>query len=220
MEAVDGEEELPSVIGGYTVGTQLGQGAYSTVYLGVKDNEEAALKVMAAEGTDWDKEVAALKRLMEESALKAGGDGAPLILGMKELIDLRSEYKKVWTCIICYSNPYSFPSPKVCLIMERMQGQEMQKMIPKGGIPESQARDLFRQIVLALLYCHSQMVIHRGWPFLIAIFAILTRNGHQARQHFCGPEWGHKIIRFWCGSSDQTWLLQQEIDWDTYLHCP
>jgi serine/threonine protein kinase len=50
------------------------------------------------------------------------------------------------------------------LIMELVEGGELLDSVqdhPDGRLPENEARILFRQIVSAVEYCHSLMVVHR-----------------------------------------------------------
>ena len=50
------------------------------------------------------------------------------------------------------------------LVMEYIPGynlEEYLKSIDKNIIPESQARDIFRQVVKAVDHCHSKWVVHR-----------------------------------------------------------
>lgn len=50
------------------------------------------------------------------------------------------------------------------LVMEYVPGynlEEYLKSIDKSIIPENQARDIFRQVVMAVDHCHSKWVVHR-----------------------------------------------------------
>ncbi|CAD8091601.1 unnamed protein product [Paramecium primaurelia] len=64
--------------------------------------------------------------------------------------------------IVKILNCYTLPNMQVVLIMEFLQGGDLVEYLQeKGGLPEQEARIIFRQIAEAIRYCHDKRLIHR-----------------------------------------------------------
>ncbi|KAI8369174.1 kinase-like domain-containing protein [Choanephora cucurbitarum] len=111
------------------------------------------------------------------------------------------------------------------LVMEYIPGynlEEYLKSIDKNIIPESQARDIFRQVVKAVDHCHSKWVVHRDLKtpnvlltadhqVKIADFGLGNRFGLQRLKTVCGSMlyYSPEIItaRSYVGPEVDAWCL-------------
>ncbi|NXW47737.1 TSSK3 kinase, partial [Nyctiprogne leucopyga] len=89
---------------------------------------------------------------------------------------------------------------KICLVMELAEdGDIFDYVLREGPLPESQVRELFRQLVEAIQYCHSCGVAHRdlkcentllqGHTLKVADFGfakLLPRDHRELSWTFCG----------------------------------
>jgi serine/threonine protein kinase len=126
---------------GIQLGRKLGEGRFSEVVHGkrVDTGEEYAVKVIDQTSLDEDEEaVAALQ--VEVAALKRAARH-PHIVALHSVIR----------------------TPEATyLLMELMGGGELfDAIIARGSFAESDARQLLRQLLSALAYCHALGVVHR-----------------------------------------------------------
>jgi serine/threonine protein kinase len=63
---------------------------------------------------------------------------------------------------VVYEKPAGKSRKQVCMIMELLTGGELfAEVIDKQGLSEPRARDLFKQVLLGMAYCHARKLVHR-----------------------------------------------------------
>lgn len=128
-------------VGAYEVGHTLGQGAFGKVKLGTNifTGEKVAIKVIAHGSVRTPKEIQQLER--ERTILLKLKH--PNIVNLIKVVDDNVRNK-------CY------------MIFEYVNGGELfDYIVNHGRLSEIDARKFMRQIISAVEYCHSLLVIHR-----------------------------------------------------------
>jgi len=127
------DEWTPPEVSKYKVGKLLGKGAKASVYIGTFEDSKVALKIVELEDLDIQNEINSMKKI---------GSQNDRIIKLLDVVQ-NPEYHKI------------------CLILEFLEGDLLNKIIPSNGIPEDQLIPIFKQILEAVSYCHSKMVAHR-----------------------------------------------------------
>jgi len=126
---------------GYSLGHTLGEGRFSQVVLGTHDatGELYAVKVVDQAALEEDEEASEALRIEVEVLKRAASH--PNIISLHAVVRT---------------------PPATYLVMEVMNGGELfDAIIARGSFPETEARELLRQLLSALAYCHSLGVVHR-----------------------------------------------------------
>ena len=126
---------------GYSLGHTLGEGRFSQVVLGTHDatGEQYAVKVVDQAALEEDEEASEALRIEVEVLKRAASH--PNIISLHAVVRT---------------------PPVTYLVMEVMNGGELfDAIIARGSFPETEARELLRQLLSALAYCHSLGVVHR-----------------------------------------------------------
>lgn len=127
-----------AVVGEYLVGKRIGKGAFSKVKLGVhwSTGEKVALKLINHARVSHEQNIRREVKLMELL-------DHPNIVKLHKVIEV--------------------PEKNVtCLVLEYVPGGELfEYIIRLGKLDEYNAARMFRQIISALEFCHSNSVIHR-----------------------------------------------------------
>lgn len=127
------------IIGSYELGKTLGKGSYSTVKRGyhIATRNEVAIKVMSpgkgkCDIEDIEREIAILKLLKHPNII--------------QLLDVINDET---TC-------------KIYLVFELVNGGDLfDYTIARGRLSEREARRIMREVISAVAFCHSNMVVHR-----------------------------------------------------------
>ena len=123
----------------YLVQERLGRGSFSTVYRGVdsRDNSEVAIKVV-------DRSKLSNPRLVDREIEILKALDHPSIVELKDII-----------------RP---PDSKyIFIIMEYLAGGELfDYVVGSSRLSEKKARPFLRDLISALEYCHSNLIVHRG----------------------------------------------------------
>lgn len=129
-------------IGDYVVGKTLGQGTFAKVKLGLHKTT---------------KQKVALK-LIDLSKAKSAKDRENVTREIKllQLLDHPNIVKLLDVIQIAEKHT-------TCLVLEFVEGGELfDYIVANKKIREPEAINFFRQIISAVEYCHSNLVIHRG----------------------------------------------------------
>lgn len=150
---------MPKIIGSYELGKTLGKGSYSTVKRAyhIATRNEVAIKILTL-GTrcdmeDIEREIAILKLLKHPNIIQLidviHGEEGDEERGERETNTGEPNYK-------------AFSSKKVYLVFELVNGGDLfDYTIARGRLAEREARRIMREVVSAVAYCHSNMVVHR-----------------------------------------------------------
>ncbi|KAM6399575.1 testis-specific serine/threonine-protein kinase 3 [Rhynochetos jubatus] len=163
---------------GYQLGRTIGEGTYSKVKeaFSQKHREKVAIKVI-------DK-----KDAPEEFVHR--------FLPQELQIVTRLDHEN----IIHVHEVLESADGKICLVMELAEdGDVFNYILREGPLPEPRARELFRQLVTAIQYCHGRGVAHRdlkcenallqGRTVKLADFGfakVLPRDRGELSRTFCG----------------------------------
>lgn len=134
-------EKKKKHVGEYELGRTLGEGAFGKVKLGTNifTGEQVAIKIISGEQTRTKKDILQLER--ERSILIKMKH--PNIVNLIKVVDDDAHNR-------CY------------LILEYVSGGELfDYIIAHGRLSETDARRFMRQIISAVEYCHSLLVVHR-----------------------------------------------------------
>jgi len=123
----------------YTVKEQIGKGGFGVVYSAVRRRD--GLEV-------------AVKEVSKDERVVVGADSVPLEVAlMQQLQDVPG----VIRLIDYFDMQHCF-----YIVMERFHSKDLFDFISEqGALPESLARDLFRQLVETVITCHQRGVMHR-----------------------------------------------------------
>ena len=130
------------IIGDYLVGKTLGEGNFGKVKLGthIAKGKKVALKFIQHNFRATAREIEVVSREIKILKLLKH----PNIVQLLEVIEMPEKKTTV-------------------LVLELIEGGDMLNYINgKGGISEDEAIHLFRQIISAVEYTHSNLVVHRG----------------------------------------------------------
>merc|ERR1712088_146491 len=123
----------------YTVKEQLGKGGFGVVYSAVRRSD--GLEV-------------AVKEVSKDEKVMLGSDNMPLEVAlMQQLQDVPGVIKLLdyFEMNHCYF-----------IVMERLHCKDLFDFISEQGpLPESQAKDLFKQILQTIMGCHKRGIMHR-----------------------------------------------------------
>eukprot|EP01061_Rhynchopus_euleeides_P014894 TRINITY_DN25650_c0_g1_i1.p1 TRINITY_DN25650_c0_g1~~TRINITY_DN25650_c0_g1_i1.p1 ORF type:complete len:386 (+),score=97.73 TRINITY_DN25650_c0_g1_i1:128-1285(+) len=128
-------------IGSYHLVGVLGEGSYAKVYKGVsmKTGVEYAVKCIQKE--ELLKNPSGKELLYREIGVMKCLRGHPNIVELKEILQTDNN---------------------IYLVMEIVRGGELFfKIKEEGKLAEDMARNLFQQLMSAVIYCHSRLVAHR-----------------------------------------------------------
>ncbi len=116
-------------------------------------------------------------RLFVYKALKKEYRGKPLY---EELLrkDFNIGFSLNHTGICQYFGLIDFPSIGHCIVMEWIDGQNLENLISKGGIDKRLARKIICELCDALEYIHRKQVIHRD---LKPENIMITDNGRNVK---------------------------------------
>jgi len=136
----DKYEKLPPVIGEWVVGKTLGQGSFGKVKLGThqRTHKKVALKLIEhAQASPKD-----LINIEREGRIMGLLDH-PNIVRLHEIIEIADKNT-------------------TCLVLEYIEGGELfDYIVANRRLKEPEAIRFFRQVISAVEYCHSNLVIHR-----------------------------------------------------------
>ena len=166
---------LPFDIHGYTLVSPIGEGSFSTVYYGTKnDTEECfAIKVINKSELKTEKDVERLQREIDTMAL----------LNHDSIIKLHD----------FFTDSYRF-----FLILDYCQGGDLFTLMTNSRkLRDSQIAQIFQQIVSAVNYCHSRGVAHRDlkpqnilithFPFIkVSDFGLCGYISESKMKTYCG----------------------------------
>merc|ERR1712222_25157 len=123
----------------YTVKEQLGKGGFGVVYSAVRRSD--GLEV-------------AVKEVSKDEKVMLGSDNMPLEVAlMQQLQDVPGVIKLIdyFEMNHCYF-----------IVMERFQCKDLFDFISEQGpLPETLAKDLFKQILQTIMDCHKRGIVHR-----------------------------------------------------------
>jgi len=133
-----GSDEEEKMLGRYRIVRTIGQGSYGKVKLGqnIETGEEVAVK----------------KLLKEELRKRGGNERLKREVRMLKLINHPNVVKLVDVADTVSS---------IFLIMEHAAGGELFDYIIARKVTERDARRLFRQLLSAITYCHTNFIVHR-----------------------------------------------------------
>ncbi|EPB92052.1 CAMK/CAMKL/MARK protein kinase [Mucor circinelloides 1006PhL] len=164
-------------IGDYIFESPLGDGKFSKVMLAhhYSTGAKVAIKVINKRAHIYR----VMSRLVREVALME-------VLDHENIVQLYETYET---------------ADALYLVMEYVAGynlEEYLKRIDKSIIPENQARDIFRQVVMAVDHCHSKWVVHRD----LKTPNILLTADHQVKiaDFGLGNRFGLTRLKTVCGS--------------------
>lgn len=76
--------------------------------------------------------------------------------------------------IVCLKEVMQVSQNILCLVLEYAGGGELYDyIIERERLSEEEAREFFKQIVLAIEHCHSRNVVHRGTSFHMHFLIVL-----------------------------------------------
>ncbi|KAL9551231.1 hypothetical protein MBANPS3_004362 [Mucor bainieri] len=188
-------------IGDYIFESPLGDGKFSKVMLAhhYATGAKVAIKVINKRAHIYR----VMSRLVREIALME-------VLDHENIVQLYETYET---------------ADALYLVMEYVAGynlEEYLKKVDKNIIPENQARDIFRQVVMAVDHCHSKWVVHRDLKtpnilltadhrVKIADFGLGNRFGLTRLKTVCGSMlyYSPEIIsaRSYVGPEVDSWCL-------------
>lgn len=130
-------EDVPSSIGGYEIGCEIGRGAYSTIFRAVKNETTFAVKVVSrkfliehGDVTKFEREVTVFSRLDHPNIIK--------------FYEMLSDESLIY------------------IVMEYCSCGTLETLITRGrALGEAEAKPVVRQICLALSHIHSLGIAHR-----------------------------------------------------------
>ena len=134
------DTKIVNQIGNYTLGIELGSGAFGKVVLGkhIITGESVAIKIL-------DKEI-----------LKKTPDNYELVKKEMSILKLVKHKYIIQLYEILQTPKYIF------IVMEYCEGKDfMDYILSKNYLPESEALKYFQQLINALFYLHSQNIAHR-----------------------------------------------------------
>ena len=134
------DTKIVNQIGNYTLGIELGSGAFGKVVLGkhIITGESVAIKIL-------DKEI-----------LKKTPDDYELVKKEMSILKLVKHKYIIQLYEILQTPKYIF------IVMEYCEGKDfMDYILSKNYLPESEALKYFQQLINALFYLHSQNIAHR-----------------------------------------------------------
>ncbi|KAI9364379.1 kinase-like domain-containing protein, partial [Zopfochytrium polystomum] len=128
------------VLGNYTLGKTIGQGAFSKVKLGIHKDTGQKVAIKIIDKQQMAAKAAKAKKAAEEREARKKLDH-PNVINLYQVIETENE---------CY------------VIMEYAAGGELVEYIAaKDYLTEKEARRFFRQIISAMDHCHLANVVHR-----------------------------------------------------------
>ncbi|KAI8879299.1 kinase-like protein [Backusella circina FSU 941] len=163
-------------IGDYRFIRQIGQGKFSRVMLSVHclTHKHVAIKVIDKRAHDYR----VMSRLVRE-------------INLMELL----EHPNIVRLIETYET-----TDTLYLVMEYVEGLNLDEYLQrnKGKLTEEKARDIFRQMVVAMDYCHDNRVVHRD---LKTPNILLTKDLKVKVADFgLGNRFGRRRLKTICGS--------------------
>ncbi|KAI8380875.1 kinase-like domain-containing protein [Blakeslea trispora] len=163
-------------IGDYTFIRQVGQGKFSRVMLSYHSltKKQVAIKIIDKRQHDYR----VMSRLVREISLMEA-------LNHPNIVQLHETYET---------------TDSMFIVMEYVDGFNLDEFLQQnnGKLPENQARDIFRQMVAAMDYCHSRWVVHRD---LKTPNILLTKDLKVKIADFgLGNRYGRRRLRTICGS--------------------
>ncbi|OBZ90758.1 Serine/threonine-protein kinase MARK2 [Choanephora cucurbitarum] len=163
-------------IGDYTFVRQVGQGKFSRVILSYHSltKRQVAIKIIDKRQHDYR----VMSRLVREISLMEA-------LNHPNIVQLYETYET---------------TDSMFIVMEYVDGFNLDEFLQQNGgkLPENQARDIFRQMVAAMDYCHSRWVVHRD---LKTPNILLTKDLQVKIADFgLGNRYGRRRLRTICGS--------------------
>ncbi|KAI7872499.1 kinase-like domain-containing protein [Spinellus fusiger] len=169
------QDTLMHGIGPYSFQYPLGSGKFSQVVLAKHYNGlQVAIKMIDKQAHDYR----VMSRLVREIDLMQA-------LHHDNIVKL---YETFETCDTLF------------LVMEYIPGLNLDEYLNKmgGSLGEEEARDIFRQLVLAVHYCHSQSIVHRD---LKTPNILVTPTGRIKLADFgLGNKFGRQRLKTICGS--------------------
>ncbi|KAI8377425.1 kinase-like domain-containing protein [Radiomyces spectabilis] len=173
---VNNQDTLLNGIGPYTFLKQLGNGKFSRVMLAThsETQTQVAIKIINKQAHDYR----VMSRLVRE-------------INLMEVLDHPNIVKLFETYETCDS---------LFLVMEYVPGHNLDEYLQKSGgtLTEKEARNLFRQLVAAVSFCHSRWVVHRD---LKTPNILITPDGVVKLADFgLGNRFGLQRLRTICGS--------------------
>ncbi|CEP19389.1 hypothetical protein [Parasitella parasitica] len=163
-------------IGDYTFVKQIGQGKFSRVMLSTHclTQKQVAVKIIDKRVHDYR----VISRLVREISLMEA-------LDHPNIVRLYETYET---------------TDSMYLVMEYVEGYNLDEYLQQRGgkLPETEARDIFRQMAAAMDYCHSRWVVHRD---LKAPNILLTKDFQVKIADFgLGNRYGRRRLKTICGS--------------------
>lgn len=125
----------------YNISKVLGQGGFGKVYLGIhkKTKQKVAIKITNANGIDNAEDIDSI--FTEFETVKALSH--PNIVNIINFFVIKKTLQTY-------------------CIMEYLEGGELLNFLQKNSkLEEAQAREIFKQIISAIDYCHKHKIIHR-----------------------------------------------------------
>lgn len=116
-------------------------------------------------------------RFFVYKALKKEYRGNPLYEGLLKK-DFNIGFSLNHTGICQYFGLIDFPSIGHCIVMEWIDGRNLESLISEGAIDNASARKIICEICDALEYIHRKQVIHRD---LKPENIMITNNGHNVK---------------------------------------
>ncbi len=140
----------PESIGGWTLLGRLGKGGFGTIYVGEKNEEKAAIKIISKEYIND-----------EESFQRFGNE-------IRNLSKLNHpNIARIIDSDISTNNPY--------IAVEFLDGETLEDLVKKNGpLTEQTWIEYLKSMTSALLYCHSKNIIHKD---LSTTNIIITSGG-------------------------------------------
>lgn len=148
------EQQEPEFIGDYELGSELGKGSYGTVRVGIHSvtNEKVAIKSYEKSSLlhpnrrkAVEREIKILQKLQH-----------PNIIKLLNTLETSSSIHLIFEYI------------SGCSLLEYLKSRSSRKL------EESQAKNIFKQILLALEFCHSLGITHRD----IKLENVLLQDNH------------------------------------------
>jgi len=137
LEGTDQTSQELRTVGKYAIGDFIAAGNYGKVKRAsrIDTGAEVAVKIINKKLMNEEEQVRAMREIEILKRLDH-----PNIIQFHEMIDTRE---------------------RLYLFMEYIEGGTTLKKYIEKGLSEAEARDLFKQIAMAISYCHSMQVIHR-----------------------------------------------------------